>query len=249
MKPCVKCGATERSVNGSCKPCARAYAKKYRADNPDKAKAAQIAWREASTEKIKAYEAAYRIANRDRRNAASASYYASHKDSEKEKAAARWLKNRDEYLAKGAEWRRLNPEKARAASFRWAAANPDRVKANKTAWASRNKERISLLGAKWRRDNNDKTRLAKHNRRARIKDVGGRLSPGLADRLFTLQSGKCACGCKQPLGTDYHLDHIMPLALGGSNTDSNIQLLRASCNHKKSAKHPVDYMQSKGFLI
>ena len=46
-----------------------------------------------------------------------------------------------------------------------------------------------------------------------------------------------------------HLDHIMPLALGGSNTDDNIQLLRARCNLQKRAKHPVDFMRERGYLI
>lgn len=74
------------------------------------------------------------------------------------------------------------------------------------------------------------------------------MSSGLAIRLYKLQRGKCAC-CGLPLGDDYHLDHIMPLALGGTNTDDNIQLLRAKCNMQKSAKHPVDFMQQRGFLL
>lgn len=55
--------------------------------------------------------------------------------------------------------------------------------------------------------------------------------------------------CGLPLGDNYHIDHIMPLALGGSNTDDNIQLLRQRCNNQKCAKHPVDFMQSRGFLL
>lgn len=45
------------------------------------------------------------------------------------------------------------------------------------------------------------------------------------------------------------MDHIVPLALGGSNTDGNIQLLRATCNQQKHAKHPVVFMQERGFLL
>lgn len=41
----------------------------------------------------------------------------------------------------------------------------------------------------------------------------------------------------------------MPLALGGANEDWNIQLLRQRCNNQKKAKHPVDFMQSKGYLL
>lgn len=34
-----------------------------------------------------------------------------------------------------------------------------------------------------------------------------------------------------------------------TNTDDNIQLLRKLCNHKKGTKHPVDFMQERGFLL
>lgn len=61
-------------------------------------------------------------------------------------------------------------------------------------------------------------------------------------------NGKCPC-CKQPLGDEFHLDHVIPLALGGPNTDDNMQLLRKTCNLQKSAKHPVQYMQERGFLL
>ena len=87
-----------------------------------------------------------------------------------------------------------------------------------------------------------------HNRRARVRETGGKLSSDLADKLFKLQKGKCPC-CAQPLGDDYHLDHKMPIALGGSNTDGNMQLLRAVCNLQKAKKHPIDFMQIRGFLL
>ena len=83
----------------------------------------------------------------------------------------------------------------------------------------------------------------------RTEPSGGRLSKGLAAKLFAMQRGRCACGCKQPLGDDYHLDHRMPLVLGGANTDDNMQLLRKICNLQKHAKHPIDFMRQRGFLI
>lgn len=65
------------------------------------------------------------------------------------------------------------------------------------------------------------------------------------------KNGKCkACSkASHSVGDNYHLDHIMPLALGGPNTDDNIQLLRQRCNNQKSKKHPVDFMQSRGNLL
>lgn len=102
--------------------------------------------------------------------------------------------------------------------------------------------------ASWYQQNKDVVKTYVQNRRAKIKSCSGKLSVGLKNKLFVLQKGKCPC-CNQPLGNDYHLDHIMPLSLGGTNTDDNIQLLRASCNRQKWAKHPVDFMSTRGFLL
>lgn len=66
-------------------------------------------------------------------------------------------------------------------------------------------------------------------------------------QLFKMQKGLCVvCKCKL---NKYHVDHIMPIALGGSNYPHNIQLLCAKCNHQKHAKHPIDFMQEKGYLL
>lgn len=137
----------------------------------------------------------------------------------------------------------------RIANAAWSKANPERKKAKNAKWYADNPERMKELKANWQADNPEARRVSRQNRRARKRDGGGKLSNGLPDRLIKLQRGKCACGCKQPLGDDYHLDHIMPIALGGTNTDDNMQLLRATCNLQKSAKHPVDFMQQKGFLL
>ena len=144
----------------------------------------------------------------------------------------RWYqKHKAEIAAKTAARHALNPEKKRARNARWRAENADHKKEYQEKYHQANK------GA-------HKARNA--NRRA--KQAGNKLSPGLEKRLFRLQKGKCAC-CGLALGDDFHMDHVMPLALGGSNTDDNMQLLRSVCNLQKHARHPVEYMQSKGFLL
>lgn len=67
--------------------------------------------------------------------------------------------------------------------------------------------------------------------------------------LFEKQGRKCAiCRCKLAVGA-YQRDHIMPLALGGGLDISNIQIVCPSCNQLKGAKHPVEFMQSMGYLL
>lgn len=67
------------------------------------------------------------------------------------------------------------------------------------------------------------------------------------DRLHRLQRGKCA-GCKCVL-VKYHIDHVTPLALGGSNWPSNLQLLCPTCNMQKNAKPPIKWQQERGYLL
>lgn len=127
-------------------------------------------------------------------------------------------------------------------------ANRERTLLVVAAWTAANKERKKASDAKWRAENPEACRMKTLRRRALKREVGGTLSKGLSERLFKLQRGKCAC-CGKKLGENYHLDHIMPLALGGTNTDDNMQLLRAKCNLQKNAKHPVEFMRQRGFLI
>lgn len=162
---------------------------------------------------------------------------------------AKWrLKNPAKAKEQIAKWRAENPDKQKASADAWSAANKDRKKATTSAWIAANPEKVKATSAAWHAKNPNAKRIIDQNRRIRKRALGGSLSRGLTSRLFNLQKGKCPC-CKQPLGDDYHVDHIMPLALGGAHVDSNIQLLRAVCNLQKNAKHPVDFMRQRGFLV
>jgi len=145
-------------------------------------------------------------------------------------------------------WRKANPEKDKEIKARHYKNNADKVKAKSEAYRAANPVSTRAAVVKWNIANPGARRIYNQNRRARQEDAGGKLSSGLAERLFRLQKGLCAC-CHQPLGDNYQMDHKMPIALGGTNTDDNIQLLRKRCNAQKGMKHPVDFMQSRGFLL
>jgi len=149
-------------------------------------------------------------------------------------------KNKARYIA--------NSENVIAQSKAWKAANQDRAKANNKAWYAANKEKVKASSKAWEKANPEACRIINHNRNARKRLNGGALSKGLSAKLFNLQRGLCPC-CNQPLGDNYHMDHIMPISKGGKNEDWNIQLLRATCNNQKHAKDPIDFMQSRGFLL
>lgn len=165
-------------------------------------------------------------------------------------ANAKWAAdNRDKVNANLSKWKKANPDKVKADAAKYRSENAEKVKAARAKWASSNHEKMKAIRASWRAANPEATRIYSHTRRAREREVGGKLSHGITEKLYSLQKGKCACGCGQPLGNDYHIDHIIPIVLGGINADENIQLLRAFCNTSKGAKHPIDFMQQRGYLI
>ena len=155
---------------------------------------------------------------------------------------------RDCARAMAAKHRNSHREALRIKNNEWAKANRDRLRATSSAWNAAHREKAKESTRAWAAENKDAVRVHAQNRRARKLGNGGTLSKGLRPKLMALQKGLCAC-CKQPLGPSPHLDHIMPLALGGMNSDDNMQLLRAHCNARKHDKHPIDYMQSQGFLL
>ena len=192
-----------------------------------------------------------RNANRECRACAiarSAAWRAKNPEREKANAAAWRAKNAADQNAKSAARRAADPEKRKAYVAAWAAAHKEKRRLDNAAWASKNRERVRASNIAWRAENKEAKKLIDQNRRARKRAAGGRLTAGLVQRLFALQKGRCAC-CGQPLGKEYHLDHIIPLALGGPHEDTNMQLLRAKCNLSKRARDPIAYMQSKGFLL
>lgn len=173
--------------------------------------------------------------------------------------------HRQMYLEKVSEsekkYRLSHPEKCAESTKAWRLANADKVAKQAKERRMRNSEHIAKvtaaywdarpglrteLSARYRANNPDVVRRMNSARRS--KNKSGKLTAGITARLLVKQKGKCPC-CSLPLGDNYHLDHIMPLALGGSNTDDNVQLLRAICNNQKHAKHPIDFMQSRGFLL
>jgi 5-methylcytosine-specific restriction endonuclease McrA len=58
--------------------------------------------------------------------------------------------------------------------------------------------------------------------------------------LFIQRHGKCAhCETKIMPGKRWDVDHIIPIALGGSNKETNLQILCWSCHITKTAYEDI----------
>jgi 5-methylcytosine-specific restriction endonuclease McrA len=98
----------------------------------------------------------------------------------------------------------------------------------------------------------EKKTVHNRNRDARKRNAPGKHTHADVARLYDVQSGRCI-GCAAPLVKSgkgkYHVDHVMPLALGGSNWPDNLQLLCPPCNFSKNDAHPDAWARERGRLF
>lgn len=119
------------------------------------------------------------------------------------------------------------------AKRRWKARNPN-------AWRATPEQRRQATARYFAKDP-AKYRLERlaiaHRRRARKRAVGGTFTRVDILDLYKRQGGRCVY-CSVDLQHRYEVDHIIPVARGGSNWPSNLQLLCRPCNRSKSHKLP-----------
>lgn len=171
----------------------------------------------------------------------------------RERILARMQQNKEEITRKDREWRAANLERERAKGRERMRAykalvvearnngDPDGIYAKHKA-----REAASLK--KWRKKNQAQYRAQIALRAARDRAAEGSHTADDIQRIKKDQRSCCAY-CRKPLGKRWHIDHVTPLALGGTNWPDNIQLTCVTCNTRKNAKDPIDFAQSLGLLL
>lgn len=187
------------------------------------------AYYEANKEKKKAYRKAYRESNKDRIQ----EYNKEHRESHKEYCKAYYEANKDSIKENKKTYYEANKEKIKCYTKAYREANKNRIQEYNKAYMESNKDKMNIH---WR------------NRRARKRNAEGSHTSADIQQLLTLQRKKCAV-CHTSITKGYHVDHVIPLVMNGSNGKDNLQLLCPPCNLSKNAKHPVDFMQERGFLL
>lgn len=146
-------------------------------------------------------------------------------------------------------WRQANPKQGVARATRHRLKYPERHLSAVKRWQARNPEKTLEINIAWKRSNPDQVLAQGRARRARLKGAVGKHTAADVKVITRAQRGKCAW-CREPLSIGQrHVDHIMPLALGGSNDRQNIQVLCRDCNLSKGAKHPIEFAQQQGRLL
>lgn len=194
------------------------------------------------------------------------------RDKEKTKETnKRWRKNRSEQSAaldneKMRQWRVKNKDRV----FKWREdnkeyrseygreykkKNPDKVKKHKSDTYFRSMGKYLLDAKKWAKDNPEKIKASRTNQKAKRRLAVGSHTAKEISNLMIRQGGKCVeCKCCisiKPSGEEKiaHLDHIIPISIGGSNFIKNLQYLCITCNLRKGALDPFEWARRNNRLF
>lgn len=94
--------------------------------------------------------------------------------------------------------------------------------------------------------NRVKTNWGSIIRQDRMRQADGEHTAQDIVDIYESQSGLCVYCSADLEETSYHIDHIYPISLGGSNWPRNLQLTCPRCNIRKHAKHPAEFAAQVG---
>ena len=214
----------------------REYARQWRKNNRDKVKAQKRrpgARASASRyyyrhqEKLNERAKIWQAIHSERSKANSKAYYEQRKLSDpnyNKKRAQKYSKQ----LAEQQKKRRAKLRLARQESPELDKRERERQRVSTQLWRIKNPDKVKLKGI-----------VDFHRRKARLIGNGGSFSAKNIEILEVRQKGKCYW-CGKPYGK-FHIDHIWPVAKGGSNGPGNICLACPPCNLSKHDKTPMEF--------
>ena len=247
--------------NGGCHACLALHSEAWQKANPEKMRVAIAAWKDVNQEEIRAKGRKYSTEHR----AESATY---RRERNARRAAAKLaarLPEPDDYTGPI-----VSRDDAKAAGLsRFFTGRPclnnhmsQRTTSNGGCFRCNNELSNHLYHGEgpeerrarrknmriWKKANPEKVRVDAHVRRARKQAAEGSHSADELKALFERQQGKCAY-CSKSIRKGYHVDHVIPLARGGSNWITNIAFACARCNTSKGATDPIAFAQRLGRLL
>lgn len=223
-KPCKHGHIAERSTaNGVCIECAVSMRDPY---DPSKRREKYLRSKEAVLSQSK-------------------NYYEKNREAVLERHKKRYKAQHKSILARRRRWAKENRHKVNEMARRHKERRRDHYIEKQRKYRSANREEYNLYQRKWRANNSERVRATVANR----KSAQGHHTADDIKRLLIEQRRHCAA-CNADLNkTGYHVDHIQPLARGGTNWPDNLQILCPHCNLSKGAKDPVEWAQSRGKLL
>lgn len=188
----------------------------------------------------KAQKAMHRAANRERLRIKEAERRANEPDKVKAEKRAYYAANREEICRRRREHYKANRELRIRQNRESVLRNSESVAARRKAHYEANRERYAAWSKAWWKRNPDKARIYYTRRKARKNGAGGYHTAEDVRNKYAAQNGRCYW-CMEELDKSFHVDHIVPLAKGGSDNEANICCACPRCNLSKGDKMPWEF--------
>lgn len=120
------------------------------------------------------------------------------------------------------------------------AINKEKISLKLSEYYEKNKTVVLERNRKWIKNNREKMRSYNNKRRALKRGSTGEYSDADVYKKRVEQRDLCYW-CHEALNNKYHIDHVVPLSRGGSNSPENIVISCPKCNLKKGSKLPNEW--------
>jgi len=140
--------------------------------------------------------------------------------------------------SRSAQWSREHPGLRSISRKKHDDKNREEINTRKRKYRQEHLESIKYHNKEYKKQHPDIVKNSRRKRRAKMKGAGGRgITATDWQIIITKYGNKClACGSIENIT----MDHVIPLAAGGTHDPDNVQPLCKSCNSKKAIKI-IDY--------
>lgn len=163
--------------------------------------------------------------------------YRQNNNSLREKKKEHYNINKEKILNKNKEYRENNRAKLLEAKRKQSAL-----------YRENNKDKIINYRKIYNKTLSCKVSKKTYKHKRRELENKGNLTHSELLNLEKSKSNCYWCNCKI-IGSNYHIDHYMPLSKGGEHTLSNLVVSCPSCNLRKGNKDPIAFAISIGKLL
>lgn len=158
--------------------------------------------------------------------------------------------NKEKKAIQTKAWKLANLELDKQIKKDWYLKNKEKTQIKARLWYLKNQELTKQRSEKWTKENPEKAkanaRKVAHRRRVRRKN--GIIEPYTEIQVLELYGTNCHI-CNKPIDLQaprtvkeegwyfgLHIDHIIPISKGGSDTLNNVKPAHGICNVRKGAK-------------
>ena len=158
----------------------------------------------------------------------------------------RYCAKREWILERQKLYAQANKEKKREYNRRYYRENREKLKEQNRQYHQNNKEAASEWYKQYYQENIEAIYANHRARRAKKRGNGGSHTVKELNELFEQQEGLCYyCGrlLFESFKVPFHVEHKIPISIGGSNDISNIALSCKECNLRKHTKTDEEFLE------